>query len=398
MTPPVPPSTDIAIIGGGIVGSAIAWWLKGHFRFPGSVTVVEPDPTYGNGATSRSLGSIRQQFSTPENILMSRFGLNFVRDLSDWIDLAADTMPDVQFHAGHYLMLATEAGASRLSTNVALQQGTDAPIALLSPADVRIRFPWINTGDIASAALGLRDEGWVDPYALLQAFRRAARAAEVTYRVDHVVGMDITSDRITGLNLRSGDRVSVGAVVNAAGPWAGEIAAQAGIHLPVVPRKRTVFHVTTPTPPADPVLIVDPSGVYVRPEGNGFLTGSSPLPGEPDPDGGNLDPDYGQFEGICWPALAHRSVAFEALRMTSAWAGFYDYNTFDQNAVLGPHAQIGNFYFANGFSGHGVQQAPAVGRALAEWLLQGRSISLPLDLFHHGRIQAGHPVIEVGII
>ncbi|MDF1721288.1 MAG: FAD-binding oxidoreductase [Minwuia sp.] len=398
MNPPAPPSTDIAIIGGGIVGSSVAWWLKGHFQFPGSVTVIEPDPTYADGATSRSLGSIRQQFSTPENIMLSRFGLNFTRDIAEWIDLPADTMPDVQFHAGHYLLLATDAGADALQANVRVQQGIDAPVALLSPNDVRDRFPWINTADISCAALGLRDEGWVDPYALLQTFRRAARAAEVTYVQDRVSGITRDDHRITAMTLGDGSRLTVGAVVNATGPWAGAVAALAGIDLPVVPRKRTVFHVTTPTPPADPVLIVDPSGVYVRPEGNGFLTGSSPLPGAPDPDGGTLDPDYDQFEGVCWPALAHRSPAFEALRMTSAWGGFYDYNTFDQNAVLGPHADISNFYFANGFSGHGVQQAPAVGRALAEWLLQGRSISLPLDLFRHVRIAAGQPVVERGII
>jgi len=392
------PSADIAIIGGGIIGSAIAWWLKGHFRYPGTVTVIEPDPTYADGATSRSLGSIRQQFSTPENILMSRFGLNFVARLADWIDLPADAMPDARLTHGHYLMLATEAGSDALQANVAVQQATDAPVALLTPDEVRRRFPWINTADIGCAAFGLRDEGWVDPYALLQTFRRSARAADACYLQDRVIAIDRSGDTVTGLAHGSGDHLPVGAVVNAAGPWAGAVAAMADIDLPVVPRKRTVFHVTTPTPPADPVLIVDPSGVYVRPEGNGFLTGSSPLPGQPDPDGGNLDPDYDQFEGVCWPALAHRSVAFEALRMTGAWGGFYDYNTFDQNAVLGPHRQVGNFWFANGFSGHGVQQAPAVGRALAEWLLQGRSVSLSLDLFRHDRIAAGKPVVERGII
>lgn len=391
-------SSDIAIIGGGVIGSAIAWWLKAHFAFPGSVTVIEPDPTYAEGATGRSLGSLRQQFSMPENILLSRFGLEFVRHIRNRIDLPEDETPDVQFRDGQYLFLATEAGAEALRSNVATQQATGSPVALLSPDEVRERFPWIRVHDIALAALGLRDEGWLDPHALLQAFRRGARRAGAVFLQDRATAIRCAGNRVSELSLGAGETLAVGQVVNAAGPWAGAIAAMAGIGLPVVPRKRTVFHVTTPTPPTDPVLIVDPSGVYVRPEGNGFLTGSSPLPGEPDPDGGSLDPDYDQFEGRCWPALANRSAAFEALRMTGAWGGFYDYNSFDQNAVLGPHAEITNFHFANGFSGHGVQQAPAVGRALAEWLLQGRSVSLDLGLFSHDRIAANRPVVERGII
>ncbi|GJL89344.1 MAG: FAD-dependent oxidoreductase [Minwuia thermotolerans] len=391
-------SSDIAIIGGGVIGSAIAWWLKAHFAFPGSVTVIEPDPTYAEGATGRSLGSLRQQFSMPENILLSRFGLEFVRHIRNHIDLPEDETPDVQFRDGQYLFLATEAGAEALRSNVATQQATGSPVALLSPDDVSERFPWIRVHDIALAAHGLRDEGWLDPHALLQAFRRGARRAGAAFLQDRVTAIRCADNRVSELSLAVGETLAVGQVVNAAGPWAGAIAAMAGIALPVVPRKRTVFHVTTPTPPTDPVLIVDPSGVYVRPEGNGFLTGSSPLPGEPDPDGGSLDPDYDQLEGRCWPALANRSAAFEALRMTGAWGGFYDYNSFDQNAVLGPHAEITNFHFANGFSGHGVQQAPAVGRALAEWLLQGRSVSLDLGLFSHDRIAANRSVVERGII
>lgn len=391
-------SSDIAIIGGGVMGAAIAWWLKGHFACPGTVTVIEPDPTCADGATGRSLGSLRQQFSTPENILLSRFGLDFVRDPGRWIDLPENERPDVQFRDGHYLFLATEAGAAALRDNVATQQATGAPVTLLQPAEVRERFPWIRTHDITLAALGLRDEGWLDPHALLQLFRRAARSAGAAFVQDRVSGIEREGHGIAAVTLASGGRIAVGQLVNAAGPWAGAVAAMAGIDLPVVPRKRTVFHVTTPTPPADPLLVIDPSGVYVRPEGNGFLTGSSPLPGEPDPDGGDLEPDYAQLEDRCWPALANRSAAFEALRMAGAWGGFYDYNSFDQNAVLGPHAEVTNFHFANGFSGHGVQQAPAVGRALAEWLLQGRSVSMDLDLFRHDRIAANRPVVERGII
>ncbi|MEC9346243.1 MAG: FAD-binding oxidoreductase [Pseudomonadota bacterium] len=391
-------SADIAIIGGGVMGSAIAWFLKAVHGFPGLVTVIEPDPTYAEGATARSLGSLRQQFSTPANILMSRFGLAFVRDVGRHLCVPGEPAPDVQFREGHYLFIATDRGADALRDNVTVQRATGSDVALLTPAELKDRMPWINVHDVALAALGQSGEGWLDPWALLKAFRAAAVHAGAVYVRDRVRRIDSDGRRVSGLELESAGHLTAGQVVIAAGPWSGSVAALAGVDLPVVPRRRTVFTVTTPAPPPDPVLIVDPSGVYVRPEGQGFLTGSSPLPGEPDPDGGLLEPDYSQFEERCWPALANRAAGFETLRMTGAWAGYYDYNSFDQNAVLGPHAGIANLYFATGFSGHGLQQSPAVGRALAEWLLTGASRSLDLDAFRHDRIPEGRPLVERGII
>lgn len=391
-------TVDIAIVGGGVIGSAIAWFLKGRYGFTGSVRVIEPDPSYAEGATARSLGSLRQQFSVPGNILMSRYGRSFVADLAAHLGIPGEPPPDPQFRPGHYLFLATPSGADGLAANVAVQRATGSDVVLLSPAELKDRMPWINVHDVALAALGQSGEGWLDPWALLRAFRAAAIHAGAVYVRDRVTGLDSDGRHIGTVELASGARLTAGQVVIAAGPWSGAVAALAGIALPVVPRRRTVFSVSAPAPMPDPVLIVDPSGVYVRPEGAGFLTGSSPLDGEPDPDGGPLEPDYARLDDLCWPALANRSALFESLRMTGAWAGYYDYNRFDQNAVLGPHPRIGNLCMACGFSGHGLQQAPAVGRALAEWLLTGASRSLDLDAFRYDRIPAGRPLVERGII
>ncbi|WP_417516450.1 NAD(P)/FAD-dependent oxidoreductase [Minwuia sp.] len=389
--------SDIVIIGGGVIGSAIAWWLKAARKVDAAVTVYEPDPAYQTGSTARSLGSIRQQFSTVENILISRFGIDFVRNAGDILEIDGER-PDVQFREGHYLFLASPHGADILKDNVSIQRQAGADVALLSAADLRDRFPWINTRDVSAAALGMRDEGWLDAYALLRAFRAAAIRAGVTYVADRVTHLKRSGARIAAAHLQDGDPATADVFVNAAGPWAGELAATAGIDLPVRPRKRTVFQVTTPEPPVDPLLIVDMSGVYVRPEGNGFLTGSSPSSSDPDPDSFDLDPDYSQFDDICWPALAHRVPAFERLRMAGAWAGQYAFNTFDQNAILGPHPDIANLFFANGFTGHGLQQSPAVGRALAEWIIDGSSHALKLDRFRFDRIADGRPIIECGVI
>mgnify|MGYP003571026246 CR=1 FL=1 len=390
--------TDIVIVGGGVIGSAIAWWLKAARGCDARVTVIEADPTYAQGATGRSLGSIRQQFSTPENILISRFGIDFIRQAGERLGVDGEDRPDVQFREGHYLFIATEAGAETLAANVRVQRATGAAVAMLTPAELADRLPWISTEGVAAAALGERDEGWLDAYALLRAFRAGAIHAGVEYVTDRADGLMRDGGRLTGVALSDGGELGAGIVVNAAGPWAGGLAATAGIDLPVWPRRRTVFTVTTPDPPVDPVLLIDPSGVYLRPEGAQFLTGSSPLPGQPDPDGGELEPDYSAFDDLIWPSLAHRAPCFERLRMTGAWAGFYDFNSFDQNAILGPHPEIGNLYFANGFSGHGLQQAPAVGRALAEWILDGRSHSLELGRFRYDRIPEGHPIVERGVI
>ncbi|WP_416896576.1 MAG: NAD(P)/FAD-dependent oxidoreductase [Minwuia sp.] len=389
--------TDILIVGGGVIGSAVAWWLKGAKGSDARVTVLEPDVTYERGSTGRSLGSIRQQFSTPENILISRFGIDFIRRSGEILEVDGER-PDVQFRPGHYLFLATGRGAETLAENVRVQRETGADITLMTPAELSERLPWIRNDDIAAAAIGERDEGWLDPYALLRAFRAAAIRAGVVYLQDRAVGLVREVNRIVGVELADGGKLAAGHVVNAAGPWAGDLAATADIDLPVRPRKRTVFRVTTPEPPQDPVLIVDPSGVYVRPEGDGFLAGSSPLAGDTDPDTFDLDPVYTQFDDICWPALAHRVPAFERLKMAGAWAGLYAVNTFDHNAVLGPHPEIGNLYFANGFTGHGLQQSPAVGRALAEWILDGASTSLNLDRFRFDRIAANRPIVERGVI
>ena len=391
-------SADIVIVGGGVIGSAIAWWLKAERRADARVVVIEPDPAYGEGSTGRSLGSVRQQFSTPENILISRFGVDFIRNAGERLGVDGADVPDVQFRAGHYVFIATDAGAYILADNVRIQRETGADISLLSPAELSDRLPWLNTADIAAAAIGERDEGWLDAYALLKAFRAAAEHAGVEYRRDRAVRLLRTGRRIAGVELAEGGVLEAGAAVNAAGPWAGALAATAGVELPVSPRKRTVFTVTTPEPPEDPVLLVDPSGVYLRRDGAHFLAGSSPLPGAPDPDAADLDPDYTAFDDLIWPSLAHRAPCFERLRMTGAWAGYYDFNSFDQNAILGPHPEIGNLYFANGFSGHGLQQAPAVGRALAEWILDGESRSLNLERFRFGRIAANRPVVERGVI
>ena len=389
-------SYDVVIAGGGVIGSAIAYFLGANGEFGGRVLVVEPDPSYAECSTTRSGGSIRQQFSTPENIEMSRFGFEFLRAAGERLAVDGEA-PDIGLHERGYLFLASQAGRAVLEANHAVQQAHGADIALLEPSALEARFPWLSIEGIALGALGLSGEGWFDPNTLLHAFRRKARALGAEYRKDRVVGLTLDKARIDRAVLASGEEIAAGALVNAAGPRAAEIAAMAGIDLPVRPRKRNVYVFDCREPLCGMPLLIDPRGVYVRPESGQYICGVSP-PEDEDPDCLDLEVEYRWFEEIVWPALAARVPAFAAIKQTSAWAGHYAYNTFDQNAVIGSHPRIANFYFANGFSGHGLQQSPAVGRAIAELITDGRFGGLDLSRLGYARFAANAPVRELNVV
>jgi glycine/D-amino acid oxidase-like deaminating enzyme len=384
---------DVVIIGGAAVGSSVAYFLTHDLNFKGTVAVIERDPTYSRSATTLSAASIRQQFSTPENIRMSRFGVDFIRSIPERFGVGAD----VAFREGGYLLLADASVSKALATNHDVQRAEGADVVLMDRPALGDRFGWLEISDIAMGAFGRSGEGWFDAHSLLQLLRRAARHQGAIYVNGAVTGIDLTQGRIRGVVLADGHRISCGALVNAAGPQAGDVAALAGIVLPVEPRKRCVFVVSCRTPLPKMPLIVDPTGTWIRPEGEGFICGVPP-PEARDVRADDFEVDYGIFDEIVWPALAHRIPAMEALKLVRAWAGHYDFNTLDQNAIIGPHPEIANFYFANGFSGHGLQHSPAAGRAVAELLVHGRFESLDLSIFAYERVASGRAVRELNVI
>ena len=385
---------DVVIVGGAAVGLSAAHFLA-RGGFPGRVVVVERDPTYARAATTLSAASIRQQFSTPENIRLSQFGVAFLRGLK--ARFGADA--DVGFHECGYLVLAGPEGRDILLDNHRIQRAEGADIALLDPDALARRFPFLSTEGVAGGAFGLSGEGWFDAHLLVALLRRDAKAAGVDLVTGEVTAIERAGGRIEAVRLADGRRIACGVLVNAAGPQAGDVAALAGVALPVEPRKRTVFVVDCRTPVEGLPMLIDLTGVWVRPEGKQFIAGVSP-PAEADgrAEAGDFEPDHALFEEIVWPALATRVPAFEAVKPVRAWAGHYDYNTLDQNAVIGPHPEIANLLFANGFSGHGLQQAPAAGRAIAELVTLGRYASLDLSAFSYARIAAGRPLVERQVI
>jgi glycine/D-amino acid oxidase-like deaminating enzyme len=386
---------DVAIVGGAALGAAIAYFLKAAERFDGSVAVIERDASFRTAATTLSAAGIRQQFSTPENIRLSRFGLEFLRDLAGRFGAEADP----GFVEGGYLILASQDGAEALAENHRTQRTEGADVTLLHRAALAARFPWLSTEDIGAGSLGLSGEGWFDNATFLRALRTGAREAGAEMVTGEVVAIEARAGAVKSVGLADGRRFGCGVLVNAAGPSAGRVAALAGRTLPVEPRKRTVFVVDCPDAPPGLPLIADPSGIWIRPEGRQFITGYSPPQDQDGPaDPADFEPDHGVFDEKLWPALATRIPAFERLKVTGAWAGHYDYNSFDQNAVVGRDPELQNFIYANGFSGHGLQHAAGVGRAVAELIAHGAYRSLDLSVFGYERIAGGRPVVEKEVI
>jgi FAD-dependent oxidoreductase domain-containing protein 1 len=388
-------TADVVIIGGAVIGSAAAYFLAAEAAFGGRIVVVERDPSYRWCATTRSLASIRHQFSVAENIRMSRFGTEFLRRPEV---LAVDgDVPAIGLREAGYLFLARAGGRTQLAANHALQRAEGADIAWLEPDTLARRFPWLAVDDLAAGTLGESGEGWLDAHALMHGLRRKAVALGAGVMTAEVSGFERRGRRIDAVRLADGRRIACGSVINAAGTGAAALARSAGIALPVESRKRCVFHFRTPARLPGCPLVIDPGGLYFRPEGDGYLCGIAPADAD-DPACTDFEVPPELFEQTLWPLLAARVPGFEAARLLSAWAGHYDVNTFDANVILGPHPEIDNLLFANGFSGHGVQQAPAVGRALAEWVTFGGWRTLDLSAFGWRRVLDGRPLRELNVV
>jgi FAD-dependent oxidoreductase domain-containing protein 1 len=386
---------DVVVVGGGAVGSAVAFHLTRERGL--RVAIIERDTSYAQCSTSRSAGGVRQQFSTAENIALSQATLTLLASLRETFGADAD----VSFRRQGYLLLASEHGRDVLARNVATQREAGAAIHWIDGCDLAARFPWIVPAGIAAGSFGADGEGWIDPVALMTLMRKAAVAAGAEIINANVIGIEQDGKRAIGVQLSDGRKLGCGSLVNAAGAWSGALAKLAGISLPVEPRKRYVFVIDSrrATEPmrAGP-LTVDITGVWMRPEGRTFLCGISPDEAS-EPPAADLDHiDYTEFEEIVWPTLAARMPAFEEAKVLSAWAGFYDYNTLDQNAIIGAHPGLTNLYFANGFSGHGLQQAYGAGRAIAELIVHGRFRTIDLERFGYGRVVRGEPLFELNVI
>lgn len=388
----------IVIVGGGVMGAATACFLARDHGL--AAVVVERDPRYTQASSALSASSIRQQFSTPLNIALSRWSIGFLRRVADELAVPGEPAPQIGLTEAGYLYLASSAGADAMRATQALQAREGAEVLLLQPDEIRARFPWLSTEGIALGALGLRGEGWFDGPALHQAFRRKAMACGVRFVQADAVGFDHDgAGRVQAVRCAVGQRIAAEhAVLLAAGAWSAPLAAQLGMALPVSGKKRDVFVLDCPAAPLPGCpLVIDPSGFWFRPEGRGFIAGAPPR-GD-DADGLPLHQiDHAQFDEQLWPLMAARVPAFEALRVRSAWAGYYEMNAFDHNGLAGALPGWHNVFSACGFSGHGMQHSPAVGSAMAALMAGGCSDAPALDVLSPARLLQGRRVVEHNVI
>lgn len=398
-------SYDVVIVGGAVIGSAVAYFLTANPDFGGSVLVVERDPTYLKAATSLSSSSIRTQFSNPINVRISQYGSEFIRNFPEIMAVDGDR-PDLNFHLGGYLFLAgSEEQETTLRENHEVQRACGADVVLWDQDELARAFPHLRVEDIRLASYGRSGEGWFNNTGLMHGFKAKARAQGADYVTDEVVAIGREGGQVTSVTLKSGAVVGAGTVVNASGPRAALTARMAGLDVPVEPRKRTIFVFDCAKSPEGSAavnagrlpLMIDPAGVFCRPEGKFFLTGTPPAE-DPAVDWDDFEPRYDEFEAVIWPTLAERSEAFEAIKVVNQWAGHYDFNTLDQNLIVGRDPIVQNFLYANGFSGHGLQQGPAAGRGVSELIIYGRFKTLDLSEVGYERIVEHRPFIEKAVI
>lgn len=391
-------SYDVVIVGGAMLGSSIAWFLSNNKDFRGKILVVERDPTYEWSATAHTNSSIRQQFSEPINVKISQFGAEFVKNFKTYMGNGPDLpQPTIQ-NFGYMYLANTQSFADQLKANQKMQSACGAGTKHMTREEIAAAYPFYQLDDIIAGNHNLIDEGYFDGGTLFDWWKRKAKENGVEYCHNQVVGMARVASHIESVTLQTGEVISCGTVVNASGPRAILTARMAGIEIPIEPRKRFTFIFDAEQPlDRDLPLTIDPSGIHMRTEGKYYMAG-----GPPDVDDAvdydDFAMDHSIWEEKIWPAVATRIPQFEAVKVINAWAGHYDYNTLDQNAILGPHSMIKNFMFCNGFSGHGFQQSPAMGRGLSELITYGEFRTLDLTPFSFTRIERGEPFLEKAII
>ena len=393
-------SYDVVIVGGAMYGSSVAWFLSDNPDFNGSILVVERDPSYEFTSTAHTNSCMRQQFSREINVRISQFAAEFVKNFRQFMG-NDERVPDLILQSYGYMYLAdNEPFADILRESQQLQKQCGAGTKFMTAEEIKRDYPFYMVDDIIGGNHNLIDEGYFEGATLFDWWKRSARERGAEYLTNEVVSMKRNSagTAIESVTLATGDTVACGTVVNASGPRASVTAKMAGIELPVEPRKRYTFIFEAEQPlDRDLPLTIDPSGVHMRTDGTYYLAGCPPDE-DPAVDYDDFIQDHSIWEEKVWPVIANRIPQFEAIRLVNSWAGHYAFNTFDQNAIIGPHTELANFIFVNGFSGHGFQQSPAMGRGTAEWITHGEYRSLDLTPFNYERIVLNQPFVEKAVI
>lgn len=384
---------DVAIVGGAVMGSSTAHFLAENPDFDGRVIVLEKDSSYSRAASSRSTSGFRQQFSSPVNILLSRYSAEFIKSANIMLRVDGQS-PGLDIFEHGYLYLGGTDMVDAFVANNEIQRGMGASVRLLDRDELRKVYPWLNVDDVEIGSLGESGEGWFDGYMLMNAFRRSAQHRGVTYLYQEVCSLERQPRGEFGLTLADGTRMTADRVVNCAGTGAPAIATMLGLSVPVSIAKQNVFNFESPLKVDRMPYVFTPDGLFCRPEGGGYIAGTGIETDDTDVDPADMEADCSLFDTEVWPRLAFRVSAFEEARFKGGWAGHYDMSNFDHNPFIGAIDQIPNFYLASGFSGHGIMQSPGVGLSLSELIIYGGYRTLDLSPLGFDRIALGRPMFE----
>ncbi len=397
-------SYDVVIVGGAMYGSSVAWWTASNPDFDGSILVVERDPTYEFTSTSHTNSCMRQQFSNEVNVKISQFAADFVKNFRDFFG-GDERVPNIPIQSYGYMYLANnEEFSNTLKELQKIQQSLGSGTKHMSAEEIKRDYPFYNMDDIISGNHNLIDEGYFDGNTVFDWWKRSAREHGAEYCTNEVVSMGLNGagTKVETVTLKSGEVISCGKVINCSGPRAVLTSRMAGVEVPVEPRKRYTFIFDAEQPlDRDLPLTIDPTGVHMRTDGQYYLAGCPmSIGGAPDDpvDYDDFEQDHSLWEQHVWPIIATRIPQFEAIKLTNSWAGHYAFNTFDQNAIIGPHTKVENFIFVNGFSGHGFQQSPAMGRGVGELITYGEYRTIDLSPFGYDRIERGEKFVEKAVI
>ncbi len=389
---------DLIIVGGGIMASSLAYHIRKD-GYTGSIAVFEKDRIYEYSSTPRSYGGVRHTFSIEGNVRLSQLSIKIYEKFAQ--EMALDGEPAViDFKQHGYLYLANEPILTMLKENMKLQQSLGVNVQLMTPEEVKSFVPELVVDDLAGAVFDV-NAGNIDPYSVLQWYVKHAKRLGVEYVYEKVATILTDGHQVSGVKLAGGEEYLAPVIVNAAGAWSGEVSDTAGLDIPVRPLRKQVYCIDLAAPfNRDIPFVFDTiNGTYFQGEGLKVITGSREGADQVEkPEDVKYEFDFhldkSYFVDAVWPVLAERSPNFDRVKLEQGWAGLYEYNYIDHNAIISGHPQMKGYYLLTGFSGHGFQQAPAAGKGMSELIRLGKFETIDLTPFSLERFAKNQLLLE----